>query len=149
MSKQNPFSEFFTTNDVSKFFQNMQTVPLDLEAFMETQRKNMQALTGAQQVAIENLQTIARRQSSILSEMVEDNAQITKELMSEGTPEEKIAKNAELFKIVYERSIKNMNEINDLLNKSGQEAGEIINKRVKATMNEVKAAMDKPQTKAA
>ncbi|MCB9983208.1 MAG: phasin family protein [Rhodospirillales bacterium] len=149
MSKQNPFSEFFSANDFSKLFQNMPSVPFGLEDFMETQRKNMQALTDAQQVAIEGLQTIAQRQSAILSEMVEDNAQITQEFMNEGTPEEKIAKNADLFKTVYERNVKNMNEISELLNKSNQEASDIINKRVKATMNEVKASLDKAQKKAA
>jgi len=149
MSRQNPFAEFFTANDFSKFFENAQSMPFDLQGFMETQRKNMQALSNAQQIAIENLQTIAQRQSAIISEMVEDNAQITKELMSEGTPEEKISKNADLFKTLYERSVKNMNDIAEMMNKSNQEASDIINKRVKATMNEVKAAIDKSQKKAA
>ena len=150
MTAQNPFSDFFSKNDFSKFFENYQSMPFDVQGFMETQRKNMQAISDAQQVTVENLQVIAQRQSTILSQMVEDNAQMAKEMMAEGTPEEKIAKNADLFKGAYERSVKSMNEISDMLNQSNQEASNIINKRVKATLNEVKAAMEKqPQKKAA
>ena len=145
MAGQNPFGDFFAQNDFSKFFESYQSSTFDIQAFMETQRKNMQAISDAQSVAVENIQVIAQRQSAILSQMVEDNALITKELMAEGTPEEKIAKNADLVKKAYERSVKNMNELSELLSQSNQEAGEIINKRVKATLNEVKSTMEKTQ----
>ena len=143
MSGKNPYEAFFTQNDFAKLFKGYQSVPFDLQSFLETQRKNIQALSEAQQVSVENLQTIVQRQSTILSQMVEDNAQLTKELMAEGTPEEKMSKNAQMFKSAYERSVKNMNEITELLNQSNQEASSIINKRVSATMNEVKAALEK------
>ncbi len=145
MAGQNPFGDFFSQNDFSKLLENYQSMPFDMQGFMETQRKNMQALSDAQSVAVENIQAIAQRQSAILSQMVEDNALIAKELMAEGTPEEKIAKNADLFKKTYEHSIKNMNDLSEMLNQSNQEASEIINKRVKATLNEVKTSMEKTQ----
>lgn len=149
MPAKNPYSEFFSQNDFSKLFEGYQSVPFDMKSFLETQRKNIQALSEAQQLSVENLQTIVQRQSAILSQMVEDNAQITKEMMAEGTPEAKIAKNAELFKGAYERSVKSMAEITDMLNQSSQEASAIINKRVAATMNEVKSALEKTAEKAA
>ncbi len=149
MSKQNPFGEFFSQNDFSKFFEGYQSMPFDVQGIMETQRKNVQALSDAQQITMDNMQKLAQRQSTILSQIVEDNARMAKEMMSEGTPEEKIAKNAELVKSVYEKSIKNMNEISELLNKSNKDANDVINKRVKATLNEVKEAMEKPKKKAA
>ena len=145
MAGQNPFGDFFSQNDFSKFFENHQSMPFDMQGFMETQRKNIQAISDAQTIAVENMQAIAQRQSTILSQMVEDNTVIAKEFMAEGTPEEKIAKNADLFKKSYERSVKNMNEISDMLNQSSNEASEIINKRVKATLNEVKTSMEKSQ----
>ncbi len=149
MTNNNPFNEFFSQNDFSKFFENYQAIPFDVQSFMETQRKNVQALSDAQQIAMDNMQKLAQRQSAVLSQIVEDNARLAKEMMSEGTPEEKIAKNADLIKGVYEKSIKNMSEISELLNKSNKEANDVINKRVKATLNEVKTAMEKPKQKAA
>ena len=130
-------------------FENYQSLPFDVQAFMDTQRNNMQAVTEAQQTALEGIQALAQRQTEILSKMVEENSQIAKGALSEGTPEEKMAKNADLFKAAYERSIKNLNDMAELINKSNQEATDIINKRVSASMNELKAAIKSPQKKAA
>ncbi len=148
-NQNNPFAEFFAQNDFAKFFDNYKSLPFDMNSFMETQRKNVQALTNAQQLAIDGLQAVAQRQSEILSQLVEDNSNLAKEMMSEGTPEEKIAKNAELFKTVYERSIKNMKDLADMINKANTEASEIINKRVTATMNEIQSSLEKSQQKKA
>lgn len=148
-SDNNPFAEFITQNDFSKLLENYQQAPVDMETLLETNRKNLQALTEAQQTALENLQTIANRQSEILSQMVEDNSTIAKEMMVEGTPEEKMAKNAEIFKKVYENSIKNMKELSEMVNKSNDKTSAIINKRVFATMNEIKSSLEKAPKKAA
>jgi phasin family protein len=151
MSKktQNPFADLFAQNDFSKFFENYQSMPFDMNAFLETQRKNVEALTNAQQLAMGGLQALAQRQSEILSQIVEDNSSLAKGMMSEGTPEEKISKNAKLFKTIYERSIKNMKELSEMINKSNMEASEIINKRVTASMNEIQTSLEKTQKKAA
>ena len=118
MAQKNPFADFFAQNDFAKLFENYQTSAFDLKALLETQRKNVQAITEANQVSMGNLQTIAQRQTEILSQIVEDNSSLAKELMTEGTPEEKIAKNAKLFKNIYERTGGNMKDISEMLNKS-------------------------------
>jgi phasin family protein len=146
----NPFADFISPNEFAKLFENYQgSSPFDMQNFLETQRKNMQALTQAQQLTIGNIQAIAQRQSEILSQMIEDNSKIAKEIISEGTPEQKIAKNAKLFQSVYERSVKNMTELSDMINKSSLEASSVINKRVTATMNEIQSSVNKDGKKAA
>jgi phasin family protein len=98
---------------------------------------------------MENLQSIAARQTEIMSQIVEDNSSLAKEIMNEGTPEEKIAKNAKMFKSIYERTVGNMNELSEMINKSNQEASAIINKRVTATMSEIQSSLEKTQSKKA
>lgn len=146
---QNPFAEFFSQNDFTRAFEQFQNLPFDIKDLMETQRRNVQALTEAQQQAIEDMQAIAQRQAEVLSQLVEDNSNIAKSILSEGTPEEKIAKNADLFKKVYERTVNNMRDLSEMINKSNIEAGNIINKRVAASMNEIKNSLEKTQQKAA
>lgn len=73
-AQSNPFTDFFSQSDFSKLFENYKTMPFDLKDFLETQRKNAQALTEAQEIAFENLQTIAQRQTDILKQMVEDHS---------------------------------------------------------------------------
>ncbi len=151
MAQSNPFSEFFSQNDFTKAFEQYQNLPFDMNALMDTQRKNMQALTEAQQHALEGLQAIAQRQATIMSQIVEDNSAIAKEFMGEGTPEEKLSKNADMFKKIYERTITNLQELSEMVNKSNNESSKIINKRVSASMNEIKGSVaeKKEQKKAA
>lgn len=136
----NPFAQLFSQNDFFKTLQNYQSSSFDMKTLMELQRKNLQALTEAQQVTVENLQVIAQKQGEILTQMMSENSTIAKELMSEGTPEEKAAKNADLAKKLYEKSVKNMRDISDILNKSNIAASEIINKRFSDNMSEIKTA---------
>jgi len=143
MSNKNPFADFFAQSDFSNIFENLPSNAFDVKAFMDSQMKNIQALTEAQQIAVDNLQSIAQRQSQFLTQMVEDNSKLAKEMMAEGTPEDKLAKNADLFKKLYERSVANMDEISKMLNTSGQKASEVLNKRVAASMNEIKASLKK------
>lgn len=148
MAKENPFSEFFAQNDFAKAFEQYQKLPFDLKDLMETQRRNLQAFTEAQQIAMENLQAIAQRQSEILSQIVEDNSNIAKGMLGEGTPEEKISKNADFFKKSYERTVANARELSEMVSKSNLEASNVINKRVSASMNEIKNSLEKTQEKA-
>ncbi len=137
----NPFAQMFSQNDFMKTFQNYQATPFDIKTLMELQRKNLQALTEAQQVTVESIQAIAQRQSEILSQMMEENSSLAKELLGEGSPEDKAAKNADIAKTMYEKSIKNIREISDMLNKSSLVASDIINKRVTDNMSEIKSVL--------
>jgi phasin family protein len=143
MSNKNPFADFFAQQDFSNVFENFQSNTFDVKAFMDSQMKNIQALTEAQQIAVDNLQSIAQRQSQFLTQLVEDNSKLAKEMMVEGSPEDKLAKNADLFKKLYERSVSNMDEISKMLNTSSQKASQILNKRVSASMNEIKDSLKK------
>lgn len=140
MSKDNPFESFFT-NDFTKFAPLPANVPFDVQGFMEAQRKNFQALTEAQQLAFEGIQAAAQKQTEMLSEILENNSKLAKEMMAEGTPEEKMAKQADLIKKCYEQSVSKAQKIAEEIGVCNQQASEIINKRISASLNEVKSAM--------
>jgi phasin family protein len=117
--------------------------PFDVKSLLETQRKNLQAFSEALQVVVESSQTIAQSQAEILSQLASDNSSLIQEIAGEGTPEEKIAKQADLIKKNYEKSIANWREISDIASKSGKEASDIINKRVSASLTEIKSSLGK------
>ena len=79
-STKNQFTDFFAQNDFSKFFENYNTAPIDMKSFLETQRKNLQALSEAQQSAVEGIQAIAQRQTELLSQFVEDNSSLARQV---------------------------------------------------------------------
>jgi len=145
---KNPFADMFSQNDFTALFDNYQAMPFDMNAFLETQRKNVQALSDAQQMAMDGMQAAAQRQSEILSQMMDDNSKLAREMMAEGTPEEKLSKNAKMLKSIYERSIKSMKELSDMIGKSNMDASEVINKRVSASLNEIQETLEKTTQKA-
>lgn len=147
-SSGNPMDGLFN-GDFSKMFSSFQGFPFDLDSLMETQRRNVQAFSDAQQMAIESLRTVAARQSQILSQMMEENSEIAREALAEGTPEEKISKQADRMKKVYEKGVAGAREIADMVGKSAQAAQDVINKRVSASLTEIKSAVEKKKSKAA
>lgn len=146
---KNSFTNLFEQNDFSKFFEGYNASPIDMKTFLETQRKNLQAVSEAQQSALEGIQAIAQRQTELISQFVEDNSSIAKQALSEGTPEEKIAQNADIFKSTYERNVNSLQEMSELIGESNQKATGILNKRVSASVNELKSAIKKQDNKAA
>jgi phasin family protein len=130
-------------NDCSKFFVNGRVPSLDLDGIFAAQRKNVEALTAANQVAFEGVKAVAQRQAEIARGVVEDLTKATKELSSVATPEEKLLKQTELAKSGFEAAITNLRELNETMQRANSEAAALINKRVAASFDELKDAFAK------
>lgn len=142
---KNPFFESWIKPDMAKSFSAFPSVsatPFDMKCGMECWRKNIQAITEAQQITIESLQTIAQRQAEIMSQMIQDQSSMAKEIMDEGTPEEKIARGAELIRHSYEKTVSNLREVGDIVNKTSREASDVLNKRVATSLNEIRESAE-------
>lgn len=138
---QKDFMKFFDPA-FAKNFTGFGAYPFDFKAVVENQRKNFEVFTEAQKMAVENMQAIMQSQNELLSQLVEDNAAMASEIMSEGTPEEKVAKQADLVRKNYEKSMKNFKQISDMVSKSNQKTSELMNKRITASLAEVKAVIE-------
>ena len=142
MAKQssgNPFLEF----DVSKVLGDFKVPGVDFDAIMASQRKNIEAVTAANQLAVEGLQAVLRRQAEIVRASVEEAGTYVNQVVAAGSPEEKAAKQAELVKIAFEKSLSNIKELAELVAKSNTEAADVLSKRVSESLDEVKAAIAK------
>ncbi|MCW2243764.1 phasin family protein [Azospirillum canadense] len=142
MAKQssgNPFLEF----DVSKVLGDFKVPGLDVDAILASQRKNIEAVTAANQLAIEGLQAVLRRQAEIVRASVEEAGSYVNQVAAAGTPEEKAAKQAELVKVAFEKALSNIKELAELVAKSNTEAADVLSKRVSESLDEVKAAIAK------
>ena len=97
-----PFGDF----DFAKMFEmpkqmgDFKFAPVDMEGVVATQRKNIEALAQANQLAVESMQAIARRQSEIFRSMMEEASSAMREVMAAGSPEEKAARQTEIVKDV-------------------------------------------------
>ncbi|HWL81556.1 MAG TPA: TIGR01841 family phasin [Roseomonas sp.] len=115
----------------------------DADALAVAQKRNLEALSAANKVALEGAQAVARRHMEILQQSVSEMTQALQGLSAEATPQEKAAKQAEVLKASYGRAVANMQEIADLIQKSNAEALSVLNRRFAEAMDEVKSLMAK------
>ena len=116
---------------------------LDVKALLDIQRKNILVFSEAHRLAWEGLQAVAQRQAEIVLQTAEDNSSLVKDILNEGTPEETIAKHADLINKNYENSVANWHELTGMITESGKEASDIINRRVTASLTELRSTLDK------
>jgi phasin family protein len=125
--------------DVGKAFAGFNLPSVDTESMMASQRKNMEALTQANQLAVEGVQAVTRRQVEIAREAFEGASAAMRDLVAPGAPEERFAKNAALAKDVFAKSIANAKEIAELFSKAQSDAFDVITKRMTESLEEIQS----------
>ena len=136
----------FLDYDVTKAFAGFAIPGFNVEAMMASQRKNVEALTQANQLAIEGAQALARRQVEIAREALEEATALFKELSQPGAPQEKLAKNTEIAKTAFEKGLATAKELTELVTKANTEAFNVLTKRMTDSFEEIR---DVAATKAA
>jgi phasin family protein len=133
---------FFDT-DLTKMFAEFRVPGFDIETILATQRRNIEAVTAANQLVIEGIQAVLKREGEILRQTIEESSTVLKDLMATGAPEEKIAQQADLAKASFEKALANLRELAEMVAKSNTEATEVLTKRIGESLTELKAAVKK------
>ncbi len=126
-------------SEFGKMFANGKMPMVDVDAVTNSQRKNIEAVQAANQVAFEGFQAIARRQAEIVREASEELQSFFKDLAG-ASVDERIAKQADAVKVLFENAVANTNELATMVQKANSEAASLINKRVSENLDEVKSA---------
>src|SRR5882762_6265868 len=88
---KNSTTTFFDP-EFAKIWSNGKTANLDMNWLISYQRKNIEALTVANQRAFEGVQAIAKAQAEFVREAAEELQKVTKELVGAGSTEDKFVK---------------------------------------------------------
>ena len=123
--------------DVSKMLGDFKMPNMNIDAVMAAHRKNIEALTSANQLAFENLQTFARRQAELVRQHFETTASIVQGVMGAQTADEKITKQTEATKAALERNLMNLRELTDMMTKNQYPALEVVSKRMTEGLDEI------------
>jgi phasin family protein len=139
------FTQFYADFNKSfaeygKLFGNGKLPGFDVDMLIAAQRKNVEALTAANQVAFEGVQTIAKRQIEIARKAIDELSVVAKELTVAGTPEDKFARQAALAKESFEAAVANLRELTGIAQKANSQAVDLLSKRVVENLDEVKSA---------
>ena len=121
---------------VTKMMADFRFRPFDVEALMAAQRRNIEALSQANQLAVEGMQAVAKRQIEVARQAVEDVSALLRDLAQPASPEDRIAKNTEFAKQMLEKSVNHGREITLLATKAGTEAADVLRKRATEGLDE-------------
>ena len=125
--------------DFTKMFTDLKLPPLpDSEALLGAHRRNVEALSAANRIALEGAQTVAKRHMEIMQQTMAELTEQIRALASTETPSAKAARQADLLKQSYERAVANAKELTDLIQHANAEAVGTINRRFVEAMDEVK-----------
>jgi phasin family protein len=134
-------SQGFNPEDMMRAFTAMKMPGMpDFQAFADAQKRNLEALTMANKLAMEGAQAVGRRNMEIMQQVMgEMTSALQNMTATEGTPNAKAAQQAALMKTGYERAVANMQEIAELIQKSNGEAVGVLNRRFAEALEEVKS----------
>jgi phasin family protein len=124
--------------DVTKAFGDFRLPGLDVDAVVATQRKNLAALTQANQLAVEGVRALAERQAEIAQQAVEEASALFREWTQPGAPEDRLAKNIDVAKQAFEKGLANARELNELTTKASTDVFSVIARRVSEAFDEVR-----------
>ena len=123
--------------DVTKMMADFRFKPFDVEALMACQRRNIEALSQANQLAVEGVQAVARRQIEIARQTLEDMSVLFREMTQPSSNEDRIVKNTEYAKQMLEKSVTHGRELTLLASKAGAEAADVLRKRACESLDEL------------
>jgi phasin family protein len=132
-ARPNPF-DF----DVTKMFADFRFRPFDVEAVWAAQRRNIEALSQANQAAVEGVNALARRQIEMTRETFEGFSTLLRDLAQPASAEDRIAKNTEYVKQMLAKGVNHGRDIATIATKAGSEAAEILHKRATESLDEIR-----------
>ena len=138
----NPFLDADMGNimDFGKLAEQFKFPGVDTTALIESQQRNIEAITQANQVAFAGVQAIMQRQAEILSKTMDETAKAVQAFSKTGKPEDIWAKQADLLKDTYEHGLSDLRELTELSTKANSQAADLLTHRVTDGLDELKGA---------
>lgn len=128
----NSFAKLFPVPDFNKL------PGFDVTTVLDIQRRNVEALSAANQTIVQGLQIVVQRQGEIARQSVKQFQDLLS--VKPTSVNEVLVKQIDVAKTSYEKTVADARELGDVVAKVGSEAVDILSRRVVASLDEVKAA---------
>jgi phasin family protein len=128
----------FLSDQISKVMDGLKLPGIDGHALFESQRKNIDALLQATQIATEGAGTVARRQAEIVQEAIQQAEQVIRDLKGSGQPADVIADQTEVVRKAFETALANARELAEMIERSNADAFEVIKQRLNESLEEIR-----------
>jgi phasin family protein len=121
--------------DITKIVEQFKLPGVDVSALMEGRRKDIEALTEVNKIALASSQTMAQKQVEILQKTMQELTQAMS--MNTTKPLEGATKQGELVQHAMEKAFAHMMELAEMTRKAQTEALDVINKRAQESIREL------------
>ncbi len=112
---------------------------IDLEAMAQAQRRNLEALTQANQLALESTQSWVKRNLELARQSMEDlQAMLSEITKPDGSMEDRLQRHAEFSRKAIEKGLENFRDLAEFMTKANADAMNVIAKRVSEGLDEVR-----------
>jgi phasin family protein len=116
---------------------------LDTKALIETQSKNVQALTDANRAILESTQSLFQRQTEMVKQVLEEASQAVKSLASSANPQEAAEKEIKLIEDSVSKALANFSELSELVRKTQDETTKLMADRLNESLTELRTSISK------
>ena len=116
---------------------------IDSESFIESHKKNLEALVAANQAAFSGTQELLRYQSEILKQAMADATEAANSLAGSTSPKEVAEKQTELVQAAFEKAVANSTELSELVKNNQEQIAQVVNQRFADAIKEIKEAISK------
>jgi phasin family protein len=116
--------------DIKKLIEKFQLPSVDIDALIDWQRRDMEALTEANRQATEGLKALVERRNEILRETLAEWQAAVKD----ATSAEAISKRTEAAKQGVQKAIANFRELSEMEAQSRNNAWKIVQERMQENM---------------
>jgi phasin family protein len=116
----------------------------DIEVLFEAYRKNAVAVTSANQIALEGLQSLAQRQGELLSSTVDHCSTVAKEVLAAPSFAERATRQADATGEVYRSAVARFIELYDIATRANVRAVDILSARLTEGLQEFGALLAAP-----
>ncbi|WP_416899315.1 MAG: phasin family protein [Minwuia sp.] len=127
----NPFADF------SNALKDMKLPAFDMDAFVQMQKKNVEAMTAANQIALDGMRALFERQVQIAQNSVEE-AQAAIRVAAESKGQVDVQSQIEAARAAMEKAQLNIRELSEMATKSQTEIMDILQKRMMESVDEMK-----------
>lgn len=118
-------TQFDTAFDIGKLGEKFNVPGIDVQAIVESQRKDMEALTEANRQAFEGIKALAARRNAILEEALTQWQQA----MKDATGKDALARQGELMHKGVQRAIADFQELAELEAETRTKAWKVVQTR--------------------
>lgn len=130
-------SKFFNPETFMNAFKGMQMPGVDMQAIMEQNRANMEAVAAANKAAAEAYKEFYEMQMSIFQTLTKSAEEHARSFSPPQSPET-LQKQSEVARAAVEKGFKLMAELAEANRKANQQTYKLIEKRVDEAVGEIK-----------